>query len=154
MAAVPGTARAAARDGMRADLLIEDVQNLSSNPTRLRIKIANAGHAPAVESRLKVVLGDHGGRQLASRVVVAPLLKAGERQWLVVELDVRLAEVRKVAVEIDEADARSLAGKGADDLGADPGRTAGDEHAGVFQARIDGKRVCRTSGHQRAKCIV
>lgn len=102
MTAVPGTARAAARDGMKADLVIEDVQNLSSNPTRLRIKVANAGHAPAVESRLKVVLGDHNGRQLASRVVVAPLLKAGERQWLVVELDVQLADVRKLAIEIDD----------------------------------------------------
>jgi hypothetical protein len=68
---------------MKADLTIEDVQVAPANPGRLRVRVANQGLSPAVETQLMRLY--HRGGDVEARSAVVPMLETGERQWLVVE---------------------------------------------------------------------
>jgi subtilase family serine protease len=89
-------------DHMKADLTIEAVQVAPANPGRLRVKVANQGLSPAVETQLVLIY--HHGDDVAVRSAVVPLLETGERQWLVVEGGTLLREADKVLLRIDDPD--------------------------------------------------
>jgi subtilase family serine protease len=87
---------------MKADLTIEDVQVAPANPGRLRVRVANQGLSPAVETQLMLIY--HRGGDVETRSAVVPMLQTGERQWLVVEGGTLLREADKVLVRIDDPD--------------------------------------------------
>jgi hypothetical protein len=85
---------------VQADLTIEDAQLAPANPNRLRIRVANRGLAPAVETQLTLVYYRAG--KATAMVAPVPLLQAGERQWLIVEVGAPLAEADEVELQIDQ----------------------------------------------------
>jgi subtilase family serine protease len=87
---------------MQADLTIESVQVAPANPGRLRVRVANQGLSPAVETQLTLMYRRGGDAEVRSAVV--PMLQTGERQWLVVEGGSLLREADKVLLKIDDPD--------------------------------------------------
>jgi subtilase family serine protease len=87
---------------MKADLTIEDVQVAPANPGRLRVRVANQGLSPAVETQLTLIY--QRGADVEVRSAVVPMLKTGERQWLVVEGGSLLRQADKVLLQIDDPD--------------------------------------------------
>lgn len=87
---------------MKADLTIESVQVAPANPGRLRVRVANQGLSPAVETEITLVYQRGGDTEVRSAVV--PMLQTGERQWLVVEGGSLLREADKVLLHIDDPD--------------------------------------------------
>jgi len=85
---------------VQADLTIEDAQLAPANPNRLRVRVANRGLAPAVETEVTLVY--HRKGKATAMVAPVPLLQAGERQWLIVEVGAPLAEADQVVLHIDE----------------------------------------------------
>lgn len=85
---------------VQADLTIEDAQLAPANPNRLRVRVANRGLAPAVETNITLVY--HRNGKATSMVAPVPLLQAGERQWLIVEVGAPLAAAAEVVLHIDE----------------------------------------------------
>lgn len=106
MASVPGPASVAAisaglnSGALRPDLVIEDAQVAGANPNRLRVRVANRGLAPAVETQ--ITLTYQRGEESALIVAPIPLLQAGERQWFIVEVGASLTEADRVVLRIDE----------------------------------------------------
>lgn len=85
---------------VQADLTIEDAQLAPANPNRLRVRVANRGLAPAVETHLTLVY--HRAGKATAMTAPVPLLQAGERQWLIVEVGAPLAAADQVVLQIDE----------------------------------------------------
>lgn len=85
---------------VQADLTIEDAQLAPANPNRLRVRVANRGLAPAVETHLTLVY--HRAGKATAMTAPVPLLQAGERHWLIVEVGAPLAEADQVVLQIDE----------------------------------------------------
>lgn len=85
---------------LQPDLVIEDAQVAGANPNRLRVRVANRGLAPAVETQLTLVY--QRGGESATMAAPIPLLLAGERQWFIVEVGASLAEADRVDLHIDE----------------------------------------------------
>jgi hypothetical protein len=85
---------------LQPDLVIEDAQVAGANPNRLRVRVANRGLAPAVETQLTLVY--QRGGESATMAAPIPLLLAGERQWFIVEVGASLVEADQVILRIDE----------------------------------------------------
>lgn len=98
----PATASPEGAAHMKADLTIESVQVAPANPGRLRVRVANQGLSPAVETLLTLIYQRGGDSEVRSAVV--PMLQTGERQWLVVEAGSQLREADKVLLHIDDPD--------------------------------------------------
>lgn len=93
--------RADLRPGaLQPDLVIEDAQIAGANPNRLRVRVANRGLAPAVETQITLVY--QRGEESATMAAPIPLLLAGERQWFIVEVGASLVEADRVDLRIDE----------------------------------------------------
>lgn len=88
------------RSTLQPDLVIVDVQSVPANPNRLRVRVANQGLAPAVESWMELVYV-RGGKATPMSAAV-PLLQAGERQWLVFEMGAPAADADRLVLRIDE----------------------------------------------------
>lgn len=99
LAALAGAA-AATPPQILPDLAIVDAQFAAANPDRLRIRVANLGLAPAVESRIELTYWQGGAKTTMSAAV--PRLLAGERQWLAMVVGMLPAEVDAVLLRIDE----------------------------------------------------
>jgi hypothetical protein len=69
---------------LQPDLVIEDAQVAGANPNRLRVRVANRGLAPAVETEITLVY--QRGEESATMAAPIPQLLAGERQWFIVEV--------------------------------------------------------------------
>ena len=90
----------AASSRVKADLFVEDIQLTPSRPTQLRVRVANQGLLAATPTELKVYLeGSEGYEEITAPV---PLLKPGDRQWLVIYTRSPLAEARRLSLRIDE----------------------------------------------------
>ena len=87
---------------LQPDLTIEDLQVAPANPGRLRVRVANQGLSPAVETWLKVHYHRYG--EVVVRTAAVPALETGERQWLVVEGGALLIDADAVTVRIDDPD--------------------------------------------------
>jgi hypothetical protein len=85
---------------VQPDLTIEDAQLAPANPNRLRVRVANRGLAPAVETQITLVY--HRNGKATAMVAAVPLLQTGERQWLIVEVGAPLAEADQISLRIDE----------------------------------------------------
>ena len=85
---------------VQPDLTIEDAQLAPANPNRLRVRVANRGLAPAVDTHLTLVY--HRAGKATAMTAPVPLLQAGERQWLIVEVGAPLAAADEVVLQIDE----------------------------------------------------
>jgi subtilase family serine protease len=85
---------------LQPDLTIEDAQLAPANPSRLRVRVANRGLAPAVETQITLVY--HRNGKATAMVAAVPLLQTGERQWLIVEIGAPLAEADQISLRIDE----------------------------------------------------
>ncbi|HMB59745.1 MAG TPA: CARDB domain-containing protein [Xanthomonadales bacterium] len=90
----------AASSRVKADLFIEDVQLTPSRPTQLRVRVANQGLLAATQTELQVYMEGPAGSQTITAPV--PLLKAGDRQWLVIYVGSPLAEARILTLHIDQ----------------------------------------------------
>jgi len=95
-----GLSVVAASSRVKADLFIEDVQLTPSRPTQLRVRVANQGLLAATQTELQVYLEGPEGPQTITAPV--PLLKAGDRQWLVIYVGSPLAEARNLTLHIDQ----------------------------------------------------
>jgi hypothetical protein len=85
---------------LQPDLVIEDAQVAGSSPNRLRVRVANRGLAPAVETQITLVY--HRGEESALMAAPIPLLLAGQRQWFIVEVGASLAGADTVVLHVDE----------------------------------------------------
>lgn len=85
---------------VQPDLTIEDAQLAPANPNRLRVRVANRGLAPAVETQLTLVY--YRASETTAMAAPVPQLQAGERHWLIVEVGMPLAEADQVTLRIDE----------------------------------------------------
>jgi subtilase family serine protease len=84
---------------LRPDLVIVDVQVAQANPTRLRIRVANQGLAPAAETQIEIAC--HTDRGVLTRVAAVPMLGTGERQWFLVEAGIPLKSAHAIALHVD-----------------------------------------------------
>jgi subtilase family serine protease len=90
----------AASSRVKADLFIEDVQLTPSRPTQLRVRVANQGLLAATQTEMQVYIeGSNGTEEITAPV---PLLKAGDRQWLVIYVGSTVAEARVLTLHIDQ----------------------------------------------------
>jgi hypothetical protein len=87
-------------DAVQPDLTIEDAQLAPANPNRLRVRVANRGLGPAVATEMTLIY--HRDGKATAMVAPVPLLQAGERQWLIVEVGAPLAAADEVILQIDE----------------------------------------------------
>jgi hypothetical protein len=85
---------------LQPDLVIEAAEVAGANPNRLRVRVANQGLAPAVETQLTLVY--QRGGESAQMAAPIPLLQAGERRWFIVEVGAPLLEADRVVLRIDE----------------------------------------------------
>lgn len=84
---------------LRPDLVIVDAQVAPANPTRLRVRVANRGLAPAAETLIQIYCDTDDGP--VTQIAAVPMLRAGERHWFVLEASVPLDRLRGVTLEID-----------------------------------------------------
>jgi hypothetical protein len=91
-----------ARAEILPDLVIEMARIEPSNPSVMRIKVANVGFLAATSTQLSLQIERQG--ETTSTTVTTPLLKAGDRQWMVVALGMRPLPTDRVWLRIDDPD--------------------------------------------------
>lgn len=84
------------------DLIIEQARIEPSNPSVMRIKVANVGFLAATSTQLTLLIERH--EETISTTVTTPLLKAGDRQWMMVALGMRPLKTDRVWLRIDDPD--------------------------------------------------
>jgi hypothetical protein len=84
------------------DLIIETVRIDASNPSLLRVKVANVGMLAATPTQLSLLMEREG--ETSSSMVTTPMLKTGERQWIVVALGMRPLRTDRIMLRIDDPD--------------------------------------------------
>jgi hypothetical protein len=84
------------------DLTIEDARIEASNPSLMRVKVANLGFLAAASTELSLYIEREG--ETRSTTVTTPLLKAGNRQWMVIALGLRPLRTDRVYLRIDDPD--------------------------------------------------
>lgn len=82
------------------DLLIEAARIEASNPSLMRVKVANQGFLAATATQLSLTIEREG--ETRTTQVTTPLLKAGDRQWMVVALGMRPLRTDRVYLNIDD----------------------------------------------------
>ncbi len=85
---------------MLPDLVIEDARIEPSNPSLLRVKVANVGILAAAQTELTLTIRREG--EIRTTTVGVPLLKAGDRQWLSIALGLRAVRTDEVVLRIDD----------------------------------------------------
>ena len=84
------------------DLVIELARIEPSNPSVIRVKVANVGFLAATSTQLTLLIERQ--EETRSTTVTTPLLKAGDRQWMVVALGMRPLPTDRVWLRIDDPD--------------------------------------------------
>ena len=92
----------AARAAVLPDLVIESARIEKGIPSRLRIKVANIGLLAATSTQISMQLTRQG--QTITSMVTTPLLKTGERQWMMVVFDLQPLPTDRVVLHIDDPD--------------------------------------------------
>ena len=82
------------------DLIIEQARIEPSNPSLMRVKVANVGFLAATSTQLSLLIERQD--ETTSTTVTTPLLKAGDRQWMVIALGMRPVPTDRVVLRIDE----------------------------------------------------
>ncbi|HKX55346.1 MAG TPA: CARDB domain-containing protein [Xanthomonadales bacterium] len=82
------------------DLVIEQARIEPSNPSLMRVKVANVGFLAATSTQLSLLIERQD--ETISTTVTTPLLKAGDRQWMVIALGMRPVPTDRVVLRIDE----------------------------------------------------
>jgi hypothetical protein len=82
------------------DLVIEQARIEPSNPSLMRVKVANVGFLAATSTQLSLLIERQD--ETTSTTVTTPLLKAGDRQWMVIALGMRPVPTDRVVLRIDE----------------------------------------------------
>jgi hypothetical protein len=82
------------------DLIIEQARIEPSNPSLMRVKVANVGFLAATSTQLSLLIERQD--ETTSTSVTTPLLKAGDRQWMVIALGMRPVPTDRVVLRIDE----------------------------------------------------
>ena len=91
-----------ARAEILPDLIIELARIEPSNPSVMRIKVANVGFLAATSTQLTLLIERQD--ETRSTTVTTPLLKAGDRQWMTVALGMRPVPTDRVWLRIDDPD--------------------------------------------------
>ncbi|HET6566277.1 MAG TPA: CARDB domain-containing protein [Xanthomonadales bacterium] len=91
-----------ARAEILPDLVIELARIEPSNPSVMRIKVANVGFLAATSTQLTLLIERQ--EETRSTTVTTPLLKAGDRQWMMVALGMRPVPTDRVWLRIDDPD--------------------------------------------------
>lgn len=91
-----------ARAEILPDLIIEQARIEASNPSVMRIKVANVGFLAATSTQLTLLIERQD--ETISTTVTTPLLKAGDRQWMMVALGMRPTRTDRVLLRIDDPD--------------------------------------------------
>ncbi len=91
-----------ARAEVLPDLTIELARIEPSNPSVMRVKVANIGFLAAAPTQLTLLIERQ--EETRSTTVTTPLLKAGDRQWMVVALGMRPLPTDRVWLRIDDPD--------------------------------------------------
>ncbi len=91
-----------ARAQILPDLVIELARIEPSNPSVIRVKVANVGFLAATSTQLTLLIERQ--EETRSTTVTTPLLKAGDRQWMVVALGMRPLPTDRVWLRIDDPD--------------------------------------------------
>lgn len=91
-----------ARAEILPDLTIELARIEPSNPSVIRVKVANIGFLAATSTQLTLLIERQ--EETRSTTVTTPLLKAGDRQWMVVALGMRPLPTDRVWLRIDDPD--------------------------------------------------
>jgi hypothetical protein len=84
------------------DLIIEQARIEPSNPSLLRVKVANVGFLAAASTQLSLYIERQ--KETTATTVTTPLLKAGDRQWMVIALGMRPLRTDRVVLRIDDPD--------------------------------------------------
>ena len=84
------------------DLVIETARIEQGIPSRLRIKVANIGLLAAAPTQLTLQVTRQG--ETVSSTVTTPLLKTGDRQWMMVVVGLRPVPTDHVLLRIDDPD--------------------------------------------------
>ena len=84
------------------DLVIETARIEKGIPSRMRIKVANIGLLAATSTQLTLQVTREG--ETISSMVTTPLLKTGDRQWMMVVLDFLPVTTDRVLLRIDDPD--------------------------------------------------
>ena len=84
------------------DLVIETARIEKGIPSRMRIKVANIGLLAATSTQLTLEITRRG--ETVSSMVTTPLLKTGDRQWMMVVLDFLPVSTDHVLLRIDDPD--------------------------------------------------
>lgn len=84
------------------DLIIEQARIEPSNQSVMRIKVANIGFLAATSTQLTLLIERQD--ETISTTVTTPLLKAGDRQWMMVALGMRPQKTDRVLLRIDDPD--------------------------------------------------
>ena len=84
------------------DLVIETARIEKGIPSRMRIKVANVGLLAATSTQLTLQITREG--ETISSMVTTPLLKTGDRQWMMVVLDFLPVSTDHVLLFIDDPD--------------------------------------------------
>jgi len=84
------------------DLIIELARIDASNPSLLRVKVANTGMLAATPTQISLMMEREG--ETSSSMVTVPMLKAGERQWIVIAMGMRPLRTDKIILHIDDPD--------------------------------------------------
>ena len=82
------------------DLVIESARIEKGIPSRMRFKVANIGLLAATSTQLTLQVTREG--ETISSMVTTPLLKTGDRQWLMVVLDFLPVSTDRVLLRIDD----------------------------------------------------
>jgi len=91
-----------ARAEIQPDLIIELARIEPSNPSVMRVKVANVGFLAATTTQITLLI-EREGKSYTS-TVTTPLLKAGDRQWMVIALGMRPVRTDRVLLQIDDPD--------------------------------------------------
>jgi hypothetical protein len=92
----------AARAEILPDLIIELARIEASNPSVMRVKVANVGFLAATATQITLLIEREG--KSYTTTVTTPLLKAGDRQWMVIALGMRPVRTDRVLLQIDDPD--------------------------------------------------
>lgn len=95
-----GLAIPMARAEIQPDLIIELARIEPSNPSVMRVKVANVGFLAATSTQLTLLVERKD--ETYTTTVTTPLLKAGDRQWMVIALGMRPVPTDRVLLQIDD----------------------------------------------------